>query len=284
MKNFSLTNRFNTIHLLSLLIIVSGIFLLTWCTYTNNMVKTTPYVPDSSIIPDKLVKPNIVEPLPIVEPPISFDVIQSNNSTFGKIFTDWKGMTLYTFSKDTKGVSNCYDTCAVNWPPLITNGNPNIDSSLISSKFSTITRTDWKKQVTFEDLPLYYFIKDINPGDTKWQGLQWVWMIYKVEDDDLKAASIISSIAQPSEHNNIQVDISNFMFNPGDIIIKSWDTVTWINKDQAIHQIGFTNWLEEIKSNVLNKGDSFSYTFNNSWTIKYICPFHPKMQWMIVIN
>src|SRR5262249_49917000 len=36
----------------------------------------------------------------------------------GKVYTDDKGMTLYTFDKDGKGVSNCYDTCAKNWPPF----------------------------------------------------------------------------------------------------------------------------------------------------------------------
>ena len=34
------------------------------------------------------------------------------------IFTDANGMTLYTFDKDKDGMSNCYDTCATNWPPL----------------------------------------------------------------------------------------------------------------------------------------------------------------------
>ncbi len=26
---------------------------------------------------------------------------------------------LYTFKKDKMGVSNCYDECAKNWPPLV---------------------------------------------------------------------------------------------------------------------------------------------------------------------
>ncbi len=35
-----------------------------------------------------------------------------------KIYTNPKGMTLYTFDKDEKGVSNCNGKCATNWPPL----------------------------------------------------------------------------------------------------------------------------------------------------------------------
>src|ERR1700733_15398247 len=34
----------------------------------------------------------------------------------GKIMKDPKGMTLYTFSKDTAGISNCTDKCLTLWP------------------------------------------------------------------------------------------------------------------------------------------------------------------------
>ena len=40
------------------------------------------------------------------------------DSSMGKIYTDHNGMTLYTFDKDEAGKSNCYDQCAVNWPPF----------------------------------------------------------------------------------------------------------------------------------------------------------------------
>ena len=36
----------------------------------------------------------------------------------GKVWTDDKGMTLYTFDDDRKGKSNCYDDCAKGWPPF----------------------------------------------------------------------------------------------------------------------------------------------------------------------
>ena len=35
------------------------------------------------------------------------------------VFTDAKGMTLYTFDKDTAGKSACNGPCAANWPPLM---------------------------------------------------------------------------------------------------------------------------------------------------------------------
>ena len=33
-------------------------------------------------------------------------------------------MTLYLYTKDEPSVSNCYDQCAVAWPPLMTDRRP----------------------------------------------------------------------------------------------------------------------------------------------------------------
>ena len=40
------------------------------------------------------------------------------DSAKGKVLTDAKGMTLYTFDKDMGGKSACNGPCAGNWPPL----------------------------------------------------------------------------------------------------------------------------------------------------------------------
>ena len=41
------------------------------------------------------------------------------DSAKGKVLTDSKGMTLYTFDKDAGGKSACNGPCATNWPPLM---------------------------------------------------------------------------------------------------------------------------------------------------------------------
>src|SRR5215204_6247937 len=61
----------------------------------------------------------------------------------GKILVDNKGMTLYLYSRDTKGVSNCYNQCETNWPILrppaagAPSGAPDIGGTL-----GVIDRTD----------------------------------------------------------------------------------------------------------------------------------------------
>lgn len=121
------------------------------------------------------------------------DVMVKNNSALGDIFTDGNGMTLYTYSKDTKGASVCYDGCAVNWPPLLVGATVKIGSNLIASKFSVITRTDGGKQAAFEDMPLYYYIQDKKAGDSNGQGVGGVWSVYKVASDDLVPSGAASS-------------------------------------------------------------------------------------------
>src|ERR1044071_1378559 len=41
------------------------------------------------------------------------------NDELGAFLVGPNGMTLYLYTKDTPGVSNCYDKCATAWPPLL---------------------------------------------------------------------------------------------------------------------------------------------------------------------
>ncbi|MHB8857655.1 MAG: COG4315 family predicted lipoprotein [Bellilinea sp.] len=95
----------------------------------------------------------------------------------GTFLVDEKGMTLYLYTKDTPGVSNCKDACLTAWPPLLTSGDPRADDGVTASKLGTITRDDGSLQVTYNDLPLYYYISDAAPGDTVGQGVGGVWFV-----------------------------------------------------------------------------------------------------------
>ena len=63
--------------------------------------------------------------------------IKSATTPLGEILTDANGMTLYLFDNDQPGVSNCYDTCAERWPPLLAG-----DGAMAEGDFSLVTRTD----------------------------------------------------------------------------------------------------------------------------------------------
>ncbi|GEM_PF-1263495 len=101
----------------------------------------------------------------------------SSKTGLGTFLVDENGMTLYLYTKDTPGVSNCKDACLTAWPPLLTSGDPRADDGVTASKLGTITRDDGSLQVTYNDLPLYYYITDVQPGDTTGQAVGGVWYV-----------------------------------------------------------------------------------------------------------
>lgn len=91
----------------------------------------------------------------------------------GATLVDAKGMTLYTFAKDTSGKSACNGPCAANWPPLMAT-----DSAGAPAGYAVITRDDGSKQWAYKGKPLYTWIKDTKPGDTTGDGfLDGAWHV-----------------------------------------------------------------------------------------------------------
>jgi len=80
----------------------------------------------------------------------------SDNATHGKILTDPEGMSLYLFSKDTKGTSLCIDGCLDNWS-VFYKETITVDAGLDVADFATITRTDGVKQTTYKGWPLLFW-------------------------------------------------------------------------------------------------------------------------------
>lgn len=87
-----------------------------------------------------------------------------------EILTDANGMTLYIFDRDNPGVSNCYNQCAVNWPPLAAAADAKPEGDL-----TIVERTDGSKMWAYKQMPLYLWIKDTKPGDTTGDGVNQVW-------------------------------------------------------------------------------------------------------------
>ena len=85
--------------------------------------------------------------------------------------TDAKGMTLYTFDRDTvPGKSVCNGPCATNWPPLMVSAG-----ATPSGDWTIVTRDDGGKQWAYKGKPLYAWAKDAKPGDKTGDGVNNVW-------------------------------------------------------------------------------------------------------------
>ncbi|ABC77936.1 COG4315 family predicted lipoprotein [Syntrophus aciditrophicus] len=94
----------------------------------------------------------------------------------GKYLADTEGKTLYWYQKDTPGKSACLKGCLEKWP-IFYRESVAPPSSISKDDFGTITREDGKKQTTFRGYPLYYWINDVNPADTKGHGINNVWFV-----------------------------------------------------------------------------------------------------------
>lgn len=94
----------------------------------------------------------------------------TGQTAMGAVLTDEKGMTLYTFDKDTAGMSNCADACAQAWPPLMAAAG-----SMASGDYTTIKRADGSMQWAYKGKALYHWSKDSKPGDTTGEGFKDIW-------------------------------------------------------------------------------------------------------------
>jgi predicted lipoprotein with Yx(FWY)xxD motif len=94
----------------------------------------------------------------------------------GTVLVGPKGMTLYHFTNDAPGVSNCSGQCLANWPPLLVDSaDAVVSGENLLGELGTITRDDGTIQVTYNGWPLYYWKDDHARGDILGEGVGQKW-------------------------------------------------------------------------------------------------------------
>jgi predicted lipoprotein with Yx(FWY)xxD motif len=106
-------------------------------------------------------------------------VLLGGNETLGAFLTGSNGMTLYIFTKDKPfDESECYEQCAVNWPPLLVDQGQTLTAGVgVTGQLGTIQRKDGTLQVTYNGWPVYYWINDKASGDATGQGVNNAWFV-----------------------------------------------------------------------------------------------------------
>jgi len=94
----------------------------------------------------------------------------TQQTSIGPVYTDAKGLTLYTYDGDLPYVSHCAGLCALAWPPLAAG-----DSDQPKGDFTVITRASGSKQWAYKNKPLYTYMWDSKPGDVSGDGEDGVW-------------------------------------------------------------------------------------------------------------
>ena len=120
-------------------------------------------------------------PAPTSAPPAA--MVPTNNiyttrtdATGDAYLADFQGMTLYTYDKDTAGVSNCTGGCATAWLPYTSGATA---QGTFPANITVIIRTDGSKQFAWKDMPLYYYATDAKVGDITGDGVGGVWHLVK---------------------------------------------------------------------------------------------------------
>jgi len=79
------------------------------------------------------------------------------------------------------------------------------------------------------------------------------------------------------------ITIANFAYSPATATVKAGTTVTWTNKDTDAHTVTSKNG-GPLRSQPLNTGDSYRYTFTTAGRHDYLCTIHPFMTATVVVT
>ncbi|HXH26595.1 MAG TPA: hypothetical protein VNG90_01740 [Candidatus Acidoferrum sp.] len=87
----------------------------------------------------------------------STDVVQTlTDPTIGQYLATSDGSTLYTYSGDSAGVSNCTGSCSSTWPPYTATSRP----SAMPTNVGVMSNSNGDTQFTYKDMPLYTFASE----------------------------------------------------------------------------------------------------------------------------
>jgi len=70
---------------------------------------------------------------------------------------DASGQPIYLFTAESGDRPACYDDCAEDWPPVLTNGTPQGAAGVRRELLGSTRRSDGSTQVTYAGHPLYYY-------------------------------------------------------------------------------------------------------------------------------
>jgi predicted lipoprotein with Yx(FWY)xxD motif len=89
----------------------------------------------------------------------------------GTLIVGANNRTLYVLKSDETStsahekLSTCNGPCAAVWPPVLASGTPSVAGKANASLIGLTTRSDGTKQVTYNGLPLYYYVADAKAGE-----------------------------------------------------------------------------------------------------------------------
>jgi len=97
--------------------------------------------------------------------------LKAVDSDYGRILSNGRGRALYVFTADGGQSSTCSGDCASAWPPYIVKSKPGAASGAKRGLIGTTRRSDGTLQATYAGHPVYYYIRDNQPGEVLCQAV-----------------------------------------------------------------------------------------------------------------
>jgi predicted lipoprotein with Yx(FWY)xxD motif len=97
--------------------------------------------------------------------------ISLKQTSVGQTLVDANGRTLYLFEGDKRNVSTLSVPGQAVWPPFTATIKPQALNGAVAGRIATVAHADGSAQITYGGHPLYYYIGDRSPGQTRGQGL-----------------------------------------------------------------------------------------------------------------
>jgi predicted lipoprotein with Yx(FWY)xxD motif len=89
----------------------------------------------------------------------------------GTALVDGAGRAVDLLENDSTSASTCTGACASVWPPVPATGGTTAAGGAENASLGSAPRPDGGAQLTYHGHPLYYYVGDHDPGDSRGQGL-----------------------------------------------------------------------------------------------------------------
>ncbi len=96
------------------------------------------------------------------------------------------------------------------------------------------------------------------------------------------ASATIAWASESAAQATVTVEMRDNVFAPQNVTVNVGDTVTWTNQDGVPHTA--TALDGTFNSGNLDRGQSFSFAFEQPGTHDYVCLYHPNMRGTVVVR
>jgi plastocyanin len=97
----------------------------------------------------------------------------------------------------------------------------------------------------------------------------------------------IGETVDATGQSEVTVSIDDFIFNTTVLTVDKGTKVTWVNEGNIRHDVATasSSEIQNVNSELLGNGESFSFTFNESGQFDYFCSPHPtQMRGVVVVK